>query len=294
MEAVAEESSSTQAHPVEVAKDAVASIFGSAACVYTGQPLDTIKVRMQARPDAFSGPFQCLRKTLAEEHITSLWKGSTPALCGAVMENMVAFGVNQQLKRLFPEEEGEGHTSRWRPVGFGAATGLFTSVVLCPSDVIKCKVQVNRSFKAGVGGEIGVDAVQMMKRVLRTQGIRGLFVGLGAQFARDVPFYAAFFGTYDGIVDVTKNYNGIPKEMLYLFAGGMAGVFGWAMAMPIDVAKSIIQTADVPKSLVQTMKDVQRTKGTKALFSGFSAALIRAFPANAALFLGYEVARRNL
>ncbi|CAN0478731.1 unnamed protein product, partial [Scytosiphon promiscuus] len=50
---------------------------------------------MQARPDAFSGMFQCLRKTLAEESVVSLWKGSTPALGGAVAENMVAFGVNE-------------------------------------------------------------------------------------------------------------------------------------------------------------------------------------------------------
>lgn len=286
-------------------KDVVSSIFGSAACVYTGQPLDTIKVRMQARPDAFSGVWQCLRRTLAEERITALWKGSTPALSGAVMENMVAFGVNEQLKRLFPDDTRPKGAAPpwWQSIVFGGATGLFTTVVLCPNDVIKCKVQVSRSLKAAEGTVGGVESLrlpalnasEMMRHVLRTQGVRGLFVGLGAQFARDVPFYASFFGTYDTVVEHGKALPfQIPVELLYMFAGGMAGVVGWAAVMPMDTAKSIIQTSSKPESLMKTIMKVHKTKGWRSLFTGLNAALVRAFPANAALFLGYEVARRSM
>ncbi|CAM9772657.1 unnamed protein product [Phaeothamnion confervicola] len=315
----------------EIAKDAIASIFGSAACVYVGQPLDTIKVRMQARPDAFSGPWQCLRKTLAEEPVSALWKGSTPALSGAIMENIVAFGVNQQLKRVFPEEEGRAHPW-WQPIVCGGTTGIFTSAVLCPNDVVKCKVQVGRSLKqqasrapaaastlpAMVGGSSGVagvaastataraaaaaaaslpamNASQMTRHILRTQGPRGFFVGLGAQFARDIPFYAAFFGTYDLTRSAAQRHDlGVPDEVQFFLAGGMAGVGGWVVCMPIDVAKSIIQTSEKPMGLIPTMRHVVRTQGATRLFSGLSAALIRAFPANAALFVVYELVRRNL
>ncbi len=263
---------------------------------------------MQARPDAFSGMFQCLRKTLAEESITSLWKGSTPALGGAVAENMVAFGVNEQLKRLFPEKDGALGAPWWKPILFGGVTGIFTSVVLCPSDVIKCKVQVGRSLrKRPAGGGAGakeaaarlpvLNATQMTRHILRSQGVRGLFVGLGAQFARDVPFYAAFFGTYESIVNSGKAspyHDVLPLEVLYFFAGGMAGVVGWALVMPIDSVKSIIQTAEKPQSLLRTTQMVNQTKGWRALFVGLNAALVRAFPANAALFLGYEIVRRAL
>lgn len=268
------------------------------------QPLDTIKVRMQARPDAFSGMFQCLRRTLAEESIVSLWKGSTPALSGAVAENMVAFGVNEQLKRLFPARDGK-QAPWWQPIFFGGVTGIFTSVVVCPSDVIKCKVQIGRSIRQGVveTGGIGgtgaalpvLNATQMARHVLRTQGIRGLFVGLGVQFARDIPFFAAFFGTYETVVNQGKeSWHEVPLEALYFMAGGLAGVVGWAVVMPIDMVKSIIQTADKPQSMIRTAQMVHQTQGWRALFAGLSAALVRAFPANAALFLGYEVVRRAL
>ena len=40
---------------------------------------------MQARPDAFNGPIQCLLSTLREEGVRALWKGSVPALVRAEM-----------------------------------------------------------------------------------------------------------------------------------------------------------------------------------------------------------------
>lgn len=225
----------------------------------------------------------------------------------------MAFGINEQLKRVFPEKDGGGALGApwWQPILFGGVTGIFTSVVLCPSEVIKCKVQVGRSLRKrpaeGGGGTAAVkeaaarlpvlNATQMTRHILRTQGVRGLFVGLGAQFARDVPFYAAFFGTYETIVNSGKAppYNDVlPLEALYFFAGGMAGVVGWALVMPIDSVKSIIQTAEKPQSLFRTTQMVNQTKGWRALFVGLNAALVRAFPANAALFLGYEIVRRAL
>ncbi|CAM9582904.1 unnamed protein product [Scytosiphon promiscuus] len=311
--ATARETAVIESTPEAAAKDVISSIFGSAACVYTGQPLDTIKVRMQARPDAFSGMFQCLRKTLAEESVVSLWKGSTPALGGAVAENMVAFGVNEQLKRLFPERDGKP-APWWQPIFFGGVTGILTTFVLCPSDVIKCKVQIGRSIRTGVvetGGAGGagaggamakagaglpvLNATQMTRHILRTQGIPGLFVGLGAQFVRDIPFYAAFFGTYETVVNNGKQLPcEVPLEALYFVAGGLAGVVGWAVVMPIDTVKSIIQTVDKPQGMIRTAQMVHQTQGWRALFAGLTAALVRAFPANAALFLGYEVVRRAL
>ncbi|GAB5029414.1 mitochondrial ornithine transporter 1-like isoform x1 [Nannochloropsis oceanica] len=296
---------------VHAAKDVLSSIVGSAMCVYTGQPFDTVKVRMQARPDAFMSPIQCFMTTFREEGLRALWKGSVPALVGAVSENAVAFSVNQQLKRIIADMEGYGlstggggaeaetekegggvEESLIVPFLTGGFTGIFTSAALCPSDVIKCKVQVSRAMLKT--GETAMDAKEMLVHVLKQQGIKGLFVGLGAQFARDIPFYAFFFGTYELSLRTLKIYTSVPQEAAYLIAGGLAGVAGWAAVMPIDMAKSIIQTSSNPKRLIPTMLDVSRARGPLALYSGLGVAIFRAFPANAALFLGYELARELL
>lgn len=195
-------------------------------------PLHTVKVRMQARPDAFMSPVQCFMTTFREEGLRALWKGSVPALVGAVSENAVAFSVNQQLKRILADMEGYGFGSEAGaeagreggaeeslivPFLTGGFTGIFTSAALCPSDVIKCKVQVSRAMLKT--GETAMDAKEMLAHVLKTQGVRGLFVGLGAQFARDIPFYAFFFGTYELSLRTLKTYTTVPQEAAYLVAG---------------------------------------------------------------------------
>ena len=53
-------------------KDVVASVVGSAACVYTGQPFDTVKVRMQV--SHWSSSYECARSTFSNEGVVSLWK----------------------------------------------------------------------------------------------------------------------------------------------------------------------------------------------------------------------------
>ena len=73
--------------------DIMSSVIGSFCLVYTGQPFDTVKVRMQVQPSAFKGPLLCLTKTIQEDGVRALWRGAFPATVGACCENVVAFGV---------------------------------------------------------------------------------------------------------------------------------------------------------------------------------------------------------
>lgn len=69
---------------------------------------------------------------------------------------------------------------------------------------------------------------------------------------------------------------------------------GWAAVMPLDMVKSIIQTVPKPKPLLATFSEVIKTRGFSALYAGLGVVIVRAFPANAALFLGYELVRKVL
>ena len=68
----------------------------------------------------------------------------------------------------------------------------------------------------------------------------------------------------------------------------------WVVAIPPDVLKSRLQSA--PEGTYTGMLDVAqklvRAEGPGALFRGLGPAVIRAFPANAACFLGVEVFKK--
>ncbi len=72
------------------------------------------------------------------------------------------------------------------------------------------------------------------------------------------------------------------------FETGMAGVAMWSIAIPPDVIKSRIQSspAGTYKGFSDAFLKIVRNEGPGALFKGLGPALLRAFPANAAGFLG--------
>ncbi|KAL3934612.1 MAG: hypothetical protein SGARI_003315 [Bacillariaceae sp.] len=77
-------------------------------------------------------------------------------------------------------------------------------------------------------------------------------------------------------------------------AGGFAGMACWGVSIAPDVLKSRYQTAPEGKynGVFDVYKTLVKTEGYGALFTGFRPAMIRAFPANAACFLGMELGRK--
>jgi solute carrier family 25 ornithine transporter 2/15 len=65
---------------------------GGVASVYVGQPLDTVKVKMQTFPTLYRGMMHCSRETWLKEGIVrGFYAGTTPALVANMAENSVLF-----------------------------------------------------------------------------------------------------------------------------------------------------------------------------------------------------------
>lgn len=79
-----------------------------------------------------------------------------------------------------------------------------------------------------------------------------------------------------------------------LASGGLAGATSWGIMFPVDVLKSRMQTASSPSplSLRQAFRAVNAELGLHGFYRGWSAAVLRAFPANGSLFLGVEMTHR--
>ena len=80
-------------------------------------------------------------------------------------------------------------------------------------------------------------------------------------------------------------------------AGGTAGIFNWVVALPIDTLKSRLQVAPegtYKHGIRSVFAELIRKEGVAALYKGFVPVMIRAFPANAACFFGYETAIKVL
>lgn len=71
--------------------------------MFSGQPLDTAKVKMQTFPTLYRGFVHCLVSTYKQVGMRGLYRGTTPALMANIAENSVLFmsyGFCQQVIRF--------------------------------------------------------------------------------------------------------------------------------------------------------------------------------------------------
>lgn len=69
-------------------------LIGGVALVYVGQPLDTVKVKMQTFPSLYKGMVNCFLHTLRADGIArGLYAGTIPAIVANVAENSVLFAA---------------------------------------------------------------------------------------------------------------------------------------------------------------------------------------------------------
>ncbi|XP_078231460.1 mitochondrial ornithine transporter 1 isoform X6 [Callithrix jacchus] len=240
---------------VQAAIDLTAGAAGGTACVLTGQPFDTMKVKMQTFPELYRGLTDCCLKTYSQVGFRGFYKGTSPALIANIAENSVLFmcyGFCQQVVR---------------------------------------KV-------AGLDKQAKLSTVwSVIKSVLRKDGPLGFYHGLSSTLLREVPGYFFFFGGYE----LSRSFfaSGRSKDELgpvpLVLSGGVGGICLWLAVYPVDCIKSRIQVLSMSgkqAGFIRTFISVVKNEGIMALYSGLKPTMIRAFPANGALFLAYEYSRK--
>jgi solute carrier family 25 carnitine/acylcarnitine transporter 20/29 len=143
--------------------------------------------------------------------------------------------------------------------------------------------------------------VDVVKQLYKEGGIRSVYRGSAATLARDGPGCAAYFATYEYIKrqltpmdPVTGKPSGIPSLTAITWAGAAAGVAMWTPVFPVDTVKSRLQTMEGTATIGSVVNALYKAGGVKAFFPGFGPAIARAVPANAATFLGVELAHQAM
>jgi solute carrier family 25 carnitine/acylcarnitine transporter 20/29 len=102
-----------------------------------------------------------------------------------------------------------------------------------------------------------------MKRILKTEGLKGLFRGLNITILRDSSSYGFYFLSFEYLRRKGKQ-NGIDNQIFVdLVCGGIAGSLSWFLIMPFDVVKSRIQSTNKKITIRNEFKSVLSEFGYK-------------------------------
>jgi len=268
-------SRSSSAWAVDPLVDLLAGALGATASVYVGQPLDTIKVKMQTFPHLYPSLTICARHTLEREGVRGLYSGTIPALTAIVAENSILFAAYGATQRLMTKAIGVQKVEDLSVVANGVSGSMaafWASLALCPTELVKCRLQaLQETSKLQRLPPPSIGPWRLTSSIIRQEGVSGMYRHL-------------------------LSLDGCRKEEIGPFgtvvSGRVAGVTLWTIIFPVDVVKSRLQVSGLRTPLFSMLVSIYRTEGLAALYSGLGPTLLRTVPATGSLFLVFETTKR--
>eukprot|EP00850_Spirogloea_muscicola_P014707 SM000107S14073 [mRNA] locus=s107:395748:397164:+ [translate_table: standard] len=165
----------------------------------------------------------------------------------------------------------------------GAAAGIVSTLASYTFEVLLDKTALAKDKYGGIG--------KAVKRVLREEGVPGLYRGITPALAGVVPGAAASFLAYDTLVSAWRRQ--LHREdigtMRTLAAGAGAGAMSSALVYPLEVARKRLSFSGLPacaagdvaarssyRTLGGALRGVVREEGVRGLYRGLSAQMLQA------------------
>ncbi|KXJ90653.1 mitochondrial carrier domain-containing protein [Microdochium bolleyi] len=276
-----------------------AGYISGAIGILIGNPLDIIKVRLQAGNDG-GGSQPATSYVRQFQNRRSLITGTAAPVLGYGALNALLFVSYNRSEAAF-NSMLQTSSSLWATWAAGAIGGLATWVVSTPTELIKCRAQVASTPSS---------SWDITKQVWRAEGLRGLYFGGGVTALRDSIGYGFYFWSYQLSSswlsgDSPKDSSSWSHETArVLLCGGLAGVTTWASVFPLDVIKTRLQTQIMEPAMTPLLRssalsparlgaiDIARQAyaeaGWRVFFRGLTICSIRAFAVNAVQWAVYE------
>ncbi|MCJ1238053.1 carnitine transporter [Varicellaria rhodocarpa] len=306
---------------------------GGICAVVVGHPFDLVKVRLQtADKGTYSSAVDVVRKSVARAGLarvgfdvairdaraksrqtentnqppranpmflkvgTLRWCLRTP-----IMVSFWGYDVGKTLVTRFSSQPSSQPFSIPQLASAGFFSAIPMTLITAPFERVKVLLQIQGQQNLPPGAKPrysgGLDVV---RQLYREGGIRSVFRGSLMTLARDGPGSAAYFASYEYVkrkltpLDKDGKPSGDLSLTAVMTAGGAAGVAMWIPVFPIDTIKSRLQSAEGRPTIGGVVRGVYASGGFKAFFPGIGPALARAVPANAATFLGVELAHKAM
>ncbi|CAH9081297.1 unnamed protein product [Cuscuta epithymum] len=291
-------------------KDYVAGMLAGVATVLTGHPFDTVKVNLQKHNTSSDGikyknGLHCAARILKAEGVKGLYRGATSSFVGMAFESSFAFGIYSQTKRFLQGEIGDGKPKPHVIVPSAAFAGGIISFILCPSELLKCRMQIQGIDSLLPNSARYSGPLECAIGTVKTEGITGIFRGGFATLLRESVGNAIFFSTYEYVryqmhlqlKGASSKSNQLVDVGVGIISGGLGGIACWCTVLPLDVAKTIIQTTpdkNQTRNPFQILQTIYRLSGIRGCYTGLGPTLVRAFPANAAAIVTWELSAKIL
>ncbi|KAJ7415420.1 Calcium-binding carrier protein Aralar2 [Willisornis vidua] len=221
------------------------------------------------------------RMTLADiERIAPLEEGTLPYNLAEAQRQKASSDVSRPVLIQIAE-------SAYR-FALGSVAGAVGATAVYPIDLVKTRMQNQRSTGSFVGELMYKNSFDCFKKVLRYEGFFGLYRGLLPQLLGVAPEKAIKLTVNDFVRDKFMSKDGSVPLAAEILAGGCAGGSQVIFTNPLEIVKIRLQVAgEITTGPRVSALSVLRDLGFFGLYKGAKACFLRDIPFSAIYFPCY-------
>jgi solute carrier family 25 oxoglutarate transporter 11 len=254
----------------------------AATCVM--QPVDMVKVRLQL--GATGSPFSVASSLIKEQGFGSLYRGLNAGLLRQATYTTARLGIYNNIYEKALAYNDNKPLPLWQKAACGLTAGGLGAAVGNPADLTLLRMQADttlppeqrRNYKG---------VTDAMARVVREEGVAGLFTGAGPTVVRAMALNMGMLASNEQAKEWLESMGMVKGSASVTLGGAMiAGFFASACSLPFDYVKTQLQkmqpdplTGKVPYTgAVDCALKTLKTYGPLKFYVGVPTYLVRIAP----------------
>jgi len=288
--------------PMNFAIDFLMGGVSAAVSKTAAAPIERVKLLIQNQDEMiksgrlatpYGGIGDCFKRVIAEEGFGSLWRGNLANVLRYFPTQALNFAFKDQFKRMFGFNKDKDGYWKWFAgnLASGGLAGAASLTLVYSLDYARTRL-ANDNKAAKKGGERQFNGlIDVYKKTIASDGVVGLYRGFNISCVGIIVYRGLYFGMYDSLKPVLLQGN-MKDSFLGAFLLGWGITIGAGLASyPIDtIRRRMMMTSGEAvkyKSSMHAFQEIVAKEGTKSLFKGAGANILRAV-AGAGVLAGYD------
>jgi solute carrier family 25 phosphate transporter 23/24/25/41 len=254
-------------------------------------PLENLKVLYQTSyietkpPTLLKGFMQIYEN----RGLLGLYRGNSVSIVMSILEQAMRFAIIDYTKKHL--EDDDGHVSPKQLLYIGIFTGIFSTSILFPLEVVRVRVISS--------DEIQHKVYRKFLKIYNQHGLPGFYTGLVPHLMCVLPagsVNVVFYNILKKMFVTEKDIENLNINKFMLIGGGAAAITG-TVTYPFNIitTRTIVTNRDRPItdriSFISIMRKTRIDEGWMGFFKGYRASLLRLFIGQSFNFGTFETIR---
>jgi len=287
-------------HPAE---DFMLGGVAAAISKTAAAPIERIKLMVQNQDEMikagrldrpYNGVVDCFRRVVADEGLTSLWRGNTANVIRYFPTQALNFAFKDYFKRLFNKSKDKDGYAMWflGNLASGGAAGASSLFFVYSLDYARTRLANDaKSAKKGGGDRQFNGLVDVYRKTMASDGVAGLYRGFVVSCAGIIVYRGCYFGFFDTLKPLVLTGSMADNFFLNFCLGYAVTVAAGLASYPLDtIRRRMMMTSGEAvkyRSSIHCAQVILAQEGTKSFFKGAGANILRGV-AGAGVLAGFD------